>query len=129
MQPFLYRCILTNYLNSKIIYSEQELVVLLQQRDEKAFSYLYDNYSGALYAIINSIVTVRETANDVLQNVFRRKLDYNLILLIKNNKKLSRLRSCYSEIYSKDELEEGEIDVRLQSFKGCFIERLGRSRN
>lgn len=42
----------------------------LQQRSEKAFGYLYDNYSGALYGIINSIVTDKETANDVLQNVF-----------------------------------------------------------
>ncbi|XP_055320545.1 uncharacterized protein LOC129577472 [Sitodiplosis mosellana] len=37
--------------------------------------------------------------------------------------------SCYQEIYEFDELEEGEIDVRLNSFKGCFIQRLGRSRN
>ena len=51
-------------------YSEQELVALLQQQDEKAFGYLYDHYSAALYGIINSIVTDRETANDVLQNVF-----------------------------------------------------------
>ena len=29
-----------------------------------------DNYSGARYGIINSIVPDRETANDVLQNVF-----------------------------------------------------------
>ena len=43
---------------------------MLQQRSEKAFSYLYDNYSGALYGIVNSIVTDREIANDVLQNVF-----------------------------------------------------------
>lgn len=43
---------------------------MLQQRDDKAFSYLYDNYSGALYGIVNSIVTDREIANDVLQNVF-----------------------------------------------------------
>jgi hypothetical protein len=28
---------------------------------------------------------------------------------------------CYSEIYSDDELEEGEIDVRYDSFKGCVI--------
>lgn len=42
----------------------------LQQRSEKAFSYLYDNYSGALYGVINSIVTEAETANDVLQDVF-----------------------------------------------------------
>ncbi|KAG4077165.1 hypothetical protein HA402_016152 [Bradysia odoriphaga] len=37
--------------------------------------------------------------------------------------------SCYQDIYRFDELEEGEIDVRLVSFKGCFVQRLGRSRN
>jgi len=65
-------------LNSKTTYSEQELVDLLQQRSEQAFAYLYDNYSAALYGIINSIVTDKETANDVLQNVFVniwRKID------------------------------------------------------
>lgn len=55
---------------SKATYSEQDLVTQLQERNEKAFSYLYDNYSGALYGIINSIVTDKEIANDVLQNVF-----------------------------------------------------------
>ena len=63
-------CVLTNDLNPKTTYSETELVDLLQQRNEKAFSYLYDNYSGALYGIVNAIVTDNETANDVLQNVF-----------------------------------------------------------
>ena len=43
---------------------------MLQQRNQKAFGYLYDNYSAALYGIVNSIVTDKETANDVLQNVF-----------------------------------------------------------
>jgi len=57
-------------LNSQNTYTEQELVALLQQRNEKAFGYLYDNYSGALYGIVNSIVTDKEIANDVLQNVF-----------------------------------------------------------
>uniref|UniRef100_A0AAG5DH57 Uncharacterized protein n=1 Tax=Anopheles atroparvus TaxID=41427 RepID=A0AAG5DH57_ANOAO len=27
--------------------------------------------------------------------------------------------SCYQEIYKFDELEEGEIDVRLNSFRAC----------
>ncbi|XP_076062737.1 uncharacterized protein LOC143037935 [Oratosquilla oratoria] len=36
--------------------------------------------------------------------------------------------SCYIDIYQHDELEEGEIDVRLSSFKGCFIQRLNRKR-
>ena len=43
---------------------------MLQQRNDKAFGYLYHNYSGALYGIVNSIVTDKEIANDVLQNVF-----------------------------------------------------------
>ena len=57
-------------MNLNTTYSEQELVALLQQRNEKAFSYLYDNYSGALYGIVNAVVTDKEVANDVLQNVF-----------------------------------------------------------
>jgi hypothetical protein len=27
---------------------------------------------------------------------------------------------CYNEIYMKDPLEEGEIDQRITSFKGCY---------
>ncbi len=57
-------------MNLKTTYSEEELVALLQQREDKAFSYLYDNYSAALYGIVNAIVTDKEIANDVLQNVF-----------------------------------------------------------
>ncbi|XP_070562477.1 uncharacterized protein [Ptychodera flava] len=29
-------------------------------------------------------------------------------------------KKCYDELYSFDELEDGEIDVRLASFKGCW---------
>ncbi len=57
-------------MNGKSTYSEAELVHQLQQQDENAFSYLYDNYSGALYNIINQIVTGKELASDVLQDVF-----------------------------------------------------------
>lgn len=45
-------------------------MALLQQRKEQAFSYLYDNYSGALLGVICGIISDRELANDVLQNVF-----------------------------------------------------------
>ncbi|XP_029189599.1 uncharacterized protein LOC114956608 [Acropora millepora] len=31
---------------------------------------------------------------------------------------------CYEELYSWNELEEGEIDVRLTSFKGCVVKQL-----
>jgi len=51
-------------------YTENELVSLLKSRDSKAFSYLYDNYSGSLYTIIVQLVDDLEIANDVLQEVF-----------------------------------------------------------
>lgn len=51
-------------------YGEVELVMLLKQRQETAFSYLYDNYSGALHAIILNIVSDYDLASDVLQEVF-----------------------------------------------------------
>ena len=43
---------------------------MLKQREETAFSYLYDHYSGSLYAVILNIVPDRELANDQLQEVF-----------------------------------------------------------
>lgn len=57
-------------MNHKTTYSEPVLVSMLQERNGQAFSYLYDNYSGALLGVIGGIISDRELANDVLQNVF-----------------------------------------------------------
>ena len=57
-------------LEPKIKYSEQELVALLKEQNNDAFNYLYDHYSGALFTIINQIVPDKDTASDVLQEVF-----------------------------------------------------------
>lgn len=51
-------------------YSEQELVMLLKQRQQSAFSYLYDNYSSALYTIVLNVVNDETIAADTLQEVF-----------------------------------------------------------
>lgn len=51
-------------------YSEEELVLLLQNKDQQAFSYLYDNYAGALNGIIGRMVDNRELAEDILQEAF-----------------------------------------------------------
>ncbi|MEO6454356.1 MAG: sigma-70 family RNA polymerase sigma factor [Ginsengibacter sp.] len=51
-------------------YSEEELVVLLQYKDTQAFSYLYDNYSAALYGVIYKMVEDKELAEDILQEAF-----------------------------------------------------------
>jgi RNA polymerase sigma-70 factor (ECF subfamily) len=63
-------------LSAKVTYEEYELVAALRQKENQAFSYLYDHYSGALYGIINQIVADTELSNDVLQetyvNIWRR---------------------------------------------------------
>lgn len=51
-------------------YSEEELVMMLQNKDQQAFSYLYDNYSAALNGIIYRLVENRELAEDILQEAF-----------------------------------------------------------
>lgn len=57
-------------MNNGITYQESELVTLLKQRQESSFSYLYDHYSASLYSVIIGIVSDREVANDILQEVF-----------------------------------------------------------
>ena len=104
-------------------YSEQELVALLQQRNEKAFGYLYDNYSGALYGIITSIVTDKEVANDVLQNVFVniwRKIDsydsvkgriFTWMLNIARNAAIDEVRSKGYKDSQKNQSLSDNVDL------------------
>lgn len=61
---------LNKNLNTAAKYTEVELVTLLKDRENQAFSYLYDNYSAALYGVISPIVNDPELASDVLQEVF-----------------------------------------------------------
>jgi len=60
----------TYFLSTNTKYSEQELVSQLLQQNDQAFSYLYDNYSPALFGVISQIISNREVAADVLQDVF-----------------------------------------------------------
>ena len=54
----------------KLNYSEEELVLLLQQKDLKAFSYLYDNYAPGLLGVIMRLLRNQAVSEDVLQTVF-----------------------------------------------------------
>ncbi len=46
------------------------LISSLKAKDEKAFAYLYDHYSTALYGIIFKVVNDDDDAADVLQEAF-----------------------------------------------------------
>jgi len=51
-------------------YTDEQLVLLLKSKDQRAYIYLYDNYASALFGIIRRIIGDGEEANDVLQESF-----------------------------------------------------------
>jgi RNA polymerase sigma-70 factor (ECF subfamily) len=85
--------------------TQEELLVLIYKKDEKAFTYLYDMYSKSLFAVINVLVRNTEEAEDVLQDVFVKiwkNMDtyneskgrfYTWILNIARNTSIDKLRS------------------------------------
>ena len=123
-------------------YSEQELITALKGRDDQAFSYLYDHYSGSLYSIILQIVKTPETASDVLQEVFVniwRKMDsydpfkgslFTWMLNISRNASIDMLRSkgyqndqknreITDTVYGNDQSNQTSIDsIGLSKFLG-----------
>jgi hypothetical protein len=48
-----------------IKYTEEELVFLLRQKDQQAFSYLYDNYCAALNGVVYRMVEDKELSEDI----------------------------------------------------------------
>lgn len=58
------------FLNTQVKLSEQEIVSLLLQQDERGFNYLYDNYSAAIYGVVTRVVASKDYADEVIQDVF-----------------------------------------------------------
>src|SRR6186713_2045787 len=50
--------------------SQEELLVLIYKKDERAFTHLYDMYSKSLFSVIHVLIKNREESEDVLQEVF-----------------------------------------------------------
>ena len=129
-------------MSSTITYSEQELVVALKTKDEQAFSYLYDHYSGSLYSIVLQIVKSPEIASDVLQEIFIniwRRIDtydpikgrlFTWMLNISRNASIDMLRSknyqnsqknqeITDNVYGNDQVTQTSIDsIGLTKFLG-----------
>ncbi len=125
-----------------VTYSEQELTAALKAKDDQAFSYLYDHYSGSLYSIILQIVKSPETANDILQEVFIsiwRKIEsydptkgrlFTWMLNISRNASIDMLRSknyqnsqknqeITDNVYGLNQVNQTNIDsIGLSKFLG-----------
>ena len=112
----------------KTKYSEQELVALLKEQNNDAFNYLYDHYSGALFTIINQIVPDKDTASDVLQEVFVnvwRKIGsydetkgrlFTWMLNIARNAAIDKVRSKgYRDNQRTQSIADGESGMAMSS--------------
>jgi len=102
---------------------------MLKEQSNEAFNYLYDNYSGALFTIINQIVAQKETASDVLQEVFLniwKKIDlydatkgrlFTWMLNIARNAAIDKVRSKgYRDNFKNQTIsdhEDGGINVQV----------------
>lgn len=51
-------------------YTEEALTAALKKHDDNAFQYLYKNYKGALFTVVQQIIADKEIAEDVLQEAF-----------------------------------------------------------
>lgn len=107
-------------------YNEQELISALMERNNQAFTYLYDNYSGALYSIILQIVQNTEQASDILQEVFLniwRKIEtydpsrgrlFTWMLNITRNASIDTLRSKSFQNSRKNQAIPETVNMKSQ---------------
>lgn len=117
-------------MGEKQLYQEEELVQALRNRNDQAFGYLYDHYSGALYTVIRQVVADAEIGNDVLQETFVniwRKMDlydeskgrlFTWMLNIARNAAIDKTRSKgyqqSSRMLSPDGNESSQLSVKPQ---------------
>lgn len=54
----------------RINIAEEDLLFLLRERNQRGYAILYDNYSPALFGVIQKVVRDEVSAEDVLQDTF-----------------------------------------------------------
>lgn len=50
--------------------SQEEILLLIRNKDSRGYTILYDMYSKSLFAVISNLIKDHEEAEDVLQEVF-----------------------------------------------------------
>lgn len=118
--------------------SQEEIVVLLQKKDDKAYSVLYDMYAKSLFSVIINIINNREEAEDILQEVFIKiwkNMDtyheskgrfYTWIVNIARNTAIDKLRSKNFNNNKKNLTTDNFVHLFDESNKSVFkIEAIG----
>jgi RNA polymerase sigma-70 factor (ECF subfamily) len=93
-------------------YSDDELVVLIRQKDTAACDYLFEKYAGPLHGLINQIIPDPEQADHLLEEVFIiifQSIDtydpaksrlFTWLLQVTRQSAIEKLRTLYSRRYS-----------------------------
>ena len=118
--------------------SQEELLALINKKDERAFTHLYDMYSKSLFSVINVLIKNREEAEDVLQEVFVKiwkNIDsynegkgrfYTWILNIARNTSIDKLRSKNFNNSQKNLSSDNFVHLLDESNKSAFkIDAIG----
>ena len=111
---------------------------MLKSKDQQAFGYLYDHYSGALYSIILQILADTQLSSDVLQEVFIniwRKIDmydpsrgrlFTWMLNIARNASIDTLRSKSYQNTQKNQSLQEYVDIdRSVSSTQLSVDNIG----
>ncbi|MGO4911899.1 RNA polymerase sigma factor [Leeuwenhoekiella sp. W20_SRS_FM14] len=100
-----------------------DLILKLQQRDEKAFERLYSLYSQSIFGVINSVLHDTEASEEVLQDVFIKVWDncdsysskkgrfFTWLLNIARNAAIDKTRSKSFKNQKKNLTQEYFVDI------------------
>jgi len=100
-----------------------DLILRLQQKDEKAFEQLYSMYSESIFGVINSVLHNTEASEEVLQDVFIKVWDncasyssnkgrfFTWLLNIARNAAIDKTRSKSFKNQKKNLTQEYFVDI------------------
>ena len=126
---------------------ESQLISQLQNGSERAFSLLYDKYSGAIYHVILKMTKDEDLAQDLLQETFisiwkkckqynpEKGRFYTWIYRIARHKVLNYLRSSKKLIQTddlsvyEDENNSEDLSLEITNLKGAILKLETHHRN
>ena len=114
---------------------EKHIVELLQERDEKAISLLYEHYGDTLYGVAYKVVRNEELAQDVLQESFvkiwkksdsydatKAKL-FTWLFRITRNTAIDKLRSVNTKSDKEIQIDVSDVyNLGVNSIRPEFID-------
>ncbi|NJB35985.1 RNA polymerase sigma factor [Croceivirga sp. JEA036] len=114
---------------------EKHIIELLQERDEKAISLLYDNYGDTLYGVAFKVVKDEDLAQDVVQESFikiwkksdsydpsKAKL-FTWLFRITRNTAIDKLRSVNTKADKEIQIDVSDVyNLGEQSIRPEFLD-------